>query len=465
MSKADHFPEFAAKMEQAGIKSSAIHAFRSSYAKLLAGETGLLPENTIQRVADLPRLEEISAAPDEALLTQTVVIKLNGGLGTSMGLDGPKSLLQVKDGLTFLDFIARQILFLRERHRQRLRFLLMNSFNTSAQTLEFLRHYRELGEPKDLELMQGLVPKVDAATLRPVAWPANPQLEWCPPGHGDIYPSLVGSGWLDRLLGEGVRFAFVSNADNLGASLDLKLLSYFAQSNKSFLMEVTERTEADKKGGHLARHPDGRFLLRESAQCHDADASSFQDIQRHRFFNTNNLWIRLDHLKDVLARHGGIVPLPLIKNAKTVDPRDKNSPAVFQLETAMGAAIESFQNSGAINVPRTRFAPVKNTSDLLILRSDACEVTDDWRIMLAPELNGRPPAVDLDGDQYKVLEQFEARFRAIPSLRRCTRLKVRGPVDFASGTTFVGAVEVANSAKTPKTLAAAAYEKRTVMLD
>src|SRR5262249_25577335 len=160
-----------------------------------------------------------------------------------------------------------------------------------------------------------------------------------------------------------------------------------------------------------------------------------------------------------------IVPLPLIKNAKTVDPRDKNSPAVFQLETAMGAAIESFENSGAINVPRTRFAPVKNTSDLLILRSDACEVTDDWRIMLAAELKGRRPAVDLDGDHYKVLEQFETHFRSVPSLRRCTRLKVRGPIDFADGITFAGAVDVANPAKAAKPLASGVYENRTVMLD
>ena len=460
-----HFAEFAAKMEQAGIKPSAIQAFQSSYGKLIAGETGLLPETAIQCVADLPRLDQIDTKPDESLLNQAVVIKLNGGLGTSMGLDGPKSLLQVKDGLTFLDFIARQILFLRERYKRPLRFLLMNSFNTSTQTLEFLRRYPKLGEPKDLELMQGLVPKVDAQSMRPVSWPANPQLEWCPPGHGDIYPSLVGSGLLERLLGDGVRFAFVSNADNLGASLDLRLLNYFAQSNQSFLMEVTERTEADKKGGHLARHPDGRLLLRESAQCPEADASAFQDIQRHRFFNTNNLWIRLDYLKEVLARNGGIVPLPLIKNAKTVDPRDKSSPAVFQLETAMGAAIESFENSGAINVPRTRFAPVKNTSDLLILRSDACEVTDDCRIMLAPDLNGRPPAVDLDGDHYRVLDQFEARFRAVPSLRRCARLKVRGPIDFGRGIELRGSVELTNPAKQPKPLKAGVYVDQTVMLD
>jgi len=462
MNRIDYFPEFAARMEKEGIKPAAIRAFQSSYTKLVQGQTGLIPEAKIEPVVDLPSLEQIPTKEEQSLLNQTVVIKLNGGLGTSMGLAGAKSLLEVKNGLTFLDFIARQILFLRERYGQRLRFLLMNSFNTSDETLRFLAKYPELGEPRQLELMQGLVPKVDAETLRPVSWPAHPQLEWCPPGHGDIYPSLVVSGWLDRLLADGVRFAFVSNSDNLGASLDLRLLTYFAESGKPFIMEVTERTEADKKGGHLARYHDGRFLLRESVQCPETDTASFQDIRRHRFFNTNNLWIRLDHLQKVLEQNAGIVPLPLIKNSKTVDPRDKKSPAVFQLETAMGAAIESFVNSGAVNVPRTRFAPVKTTADLLTLRSDACDVTSDWRIGLVPELGGKPPAIDLDPDYYKLVDQLDARVRSVPSLKACRRLKVRGPVDFEQGITFRGSVEVVNSGKDSRPLKPAVYEDKTI---
>jgi UDP-N-acetylglucosamine pyrophosphorylase len=340
----------------------------------------------------------------------------------------------------------------------------MNSFNTSEETLAFFGNYPILGQPRQLELMQGLVPKVDANTMKPVSWPANPQLEWCPPGHGDIYPSLVVSGWLERLLGEGVRYAFVSNSDNLGASLDVRLLTYFAQSGKPFIMEVTERTEADKKGGHLARYHDGRFLLRESVQCPEADLAQFQDIRRHRFFNTNNLWIRLDHLQEVLEQNKGIVPLPLIKNAKTVDPREKKSPAVYQLETAMGAAIESFKNSGAVNVPRTRFAPVKTTADLLTLRSDACDVTPDWRIVLAPELRGQPPAIDLDGDHYKLVDQLDALVRSVPSLKACRRLTVRGPVEFGTGITLRGNVEIVNAAKEPKALTPGVYADQAINL-
>lgn len=98
-------------------------------------------------------------------------------------------------------------------------------------------------------------------------------------------------------------------------------------------MECAQRTEADKKGGHLAlRSADGQLILRESAQCAKADEPFFQDISRHKFFNTNNLWVRLDMLKTLMDSKGGFVPLPTILNGKTVDPQQDNSTPVWQLE-------------------------------------------------------------------------------------------------------------------------------------
>lgn len=460
------FVEFEAKLLEAGVSTAAIRAFEHNYKGLSAGHTGMIPEERIQAVKELPHADALPTEelPDPALLAQVVVVKLNGGLGTSMGLDRAKSLLQVKNGSCFLDFIVRQVLHLRHKSRVPLRFLLMNSFNTSRDTLQFLRKYPELGDTHELELMQSQAPKVDAQTLRPASWPSNPSLEWCPPGHGDFYPSLLASGWLQRLLEADVKFAFVSNADNLGATLDGRLLRYFAESGKPFLMEVAERTIADRKGGHLAQRGN-RLLLRESAQCPEVDLPSFQDISRHRFFNTNNLWIRLDALKKVLAENDGLVPLPLIRNAKTVDPRDKTSPGVYQLETAMGAAIECFSNSGAIVVPRARFAPVKTTSDLLALRSDAFEVTEDWRIILQPARKGIPPAVDLDPDHYKIVDQLERSIaEGAPSLRNCLELKVRGPVNFNSKVVFRGKVSVTNQASESRRLLPGEYADQALML-
>ena len=213
--------------------------------------------------------------------------------------------------------------------------------------------------------------------------PADREKEWCPPGHGDIYTALVTSNMLELLLSEGYEYAFVSNSDNLGAELDLQILGYFAANRVPFLMEVADRTPADRKGGHLAQRPDGQLILRESAQCPPDEEAEFQDIKRYRYFNTNNLWINLRSLEHRLEEHQGVMPLPLIRNEKPVDPPNPETPRVYQLETAMGAAIAVFEGAQAMRVPRSRFAPVKKNSDLLVIMSDAYRLGEDYRLALA----------------------------------------------------------------------------------
>ena len=462
------FDAFRQKMGAAGQSGAAINSFARNFERLESSASALIPECDIEPVQDLPSLDEVVGGDAErggALLNETVLIKLNGGLGTGMGLRKAKSLLTVRDGLTFLDLIAKQVLSLRGRHRAQLPFLLMNSYATSGETLEYLERYAELGGKRELELMQSRVPKIDAASMAPAVWSEDPELEWCPPGHGDLYPSLLGTGWLDLLLARGVRYAFVSNSDNLGATLDLDLLGYFSQRNSSFLMEVTSRTEADRKGGHLAmRSSDGALLLRESAQCPEEDMESFQDVQRHRYFNTNNLWVRLDRLKEALDANGSILPLPVIQNRKHVNPRDQGSAAVYQLETAMGAAIECFENAAAIEVGRERFAPVKTTDDLLLLRSDAYEITEDFRPQLRADRGGVSPIVRLD-ENYKLVDQLEASTSlAAPSLRECSTLTVRGPIRFGKGVVIAGEVTLENTSDEVVELPGGRIENTTVKL-
>ncbi len=452
----------AEKMRAAGLSDAAIRSFCQAWKQTAGGSAGLLPECDLEPVAEIPSLAGVVAAsPDVALLDRLCVIKLNGGLGTSMGLERAKSLIPVKNGLTFLDFIARQILWLRKEHGTHgPRFLLMDSFSTSADTLAFLARYPQLGGEGGLDFLQNKVPKLAADTLEPVEWPADRDLEWCPPGHGDLYPSLLGSGWLDRLAAEGVEYLFVSNSDNLGATADPGLLAYFARSGLSFLMEVAERTASDRKGGHLARRrTDGRLVLREVAQCPQDDLEAFQDISRHRFFNTNTLWLRISDLREALDAQGGALPLPLIRNTKTVDPRDSSSPKVLQLESAMGAAIECFAKSGAVLVPRSRFAPVKTTADLLALRSDAYDVTADERLVLHPEREGIPPEVVLDDTHHKLLAGLESSFGvAAPSLLACARLEVRGPWTFAEGVVCREQAVFVNESSTPAHCTAGVYQ-------
>ena len=458
------FSLFQNKMSAAGMGDAVIKAFRRNYEALLRNETGMIPESAITPAVDILSLEGLpkTDATDHSLLAQTVVIKLNGGLGTGMGLQGPKSLLTVAGGLNFLDLIVRQTQELRRRSDHPVRLLLMNSFSTSDDTLAYLAKYRTegLADPAEMELMQNRVPKIDARTLAPALWPTDPELEWCPPGHGDLYPAMAGSGWLDRLLAEGIRYAFVSNSDNLGAVLDPVILAHFASSGAPFLMEVTRRTPSDSKGGHLAvRASDGRLLLREVAQCPEEDLSSFQDTNRHLYFNTNNLWIRLDLLKSELEKNGGVLPLPMIRNSKTVDPRDKESTPVLQLETAMGAAIECFEGATAIEVPRNRFAPVKTTADLLALRSDAYEIREDGQVALSSARKGIPPNISLSGE-YKLVEQLDQL--DTPSLIDCRSLTVRGPVRIEPGVVLRGDVTFENAGKDPLVVRPGVYADQKV---
>jgi len=434
------------KMRAEGVADAAIDTFAELYERLVAGDRGLIAESDIEPVASLPDADELADADSSEVLDQAVVLRLNGGLGTSMGLDGPKSLLEVREGLTFLDIVARQVLALREHTGARLPLVLMNSFSTREPSLERLARYDDLRvDGLALDFLQNKEPKLVEDSLEPVTWPADPSLEWAPPGHGDLYPALVSSGMLSALLEQGYRYAFVANVDNLGAVLDPRILAWMAREEIPFLMEVADRTPADRKGGHLARRAsDGGLVLREIAQTPDDDLDAFQDIARHRYFNTNNLWLDLRALDERLRAGGGVLPLPMIVNRKTVDPRDGDSTPVIQLETAMGAAIGVFEGAQALRVPRRRFAPVKTTNDLLALRSDAYVVDDAWEVALAPSRSG-PPVIDLDPAWFKRVGDFEARFAAgAPSLVECASLDVVGDVAFGAGVVVRGAVRVEN---------------------
>jgi UTP--glucose-1-phosphate uridylyltransferase len=452
---ADGLQQSVAKLRAAEVGEAAIASFADAYERLRAGEAGMLPESGLEPVEELPDAEALAddEATAQAALDRAIVLKLNGGLGTSMGMDRAKSLLEVKEGQSFLDLIARQVLELRARFAARLPLVLMNSFATREDSLTALRRHEGIASDVPPDFLQNKVPKLLAHDLTPVEWPADPGLEWAPPGHGDLFIALETSGMLDTLLEHGYRWAFVSNADNLGAVLDPRILAWVAREEVPFLMEVADRTEADRKGGHLARRAGGGFVLREIAQTPDEDAGAFQDVSRHRFFNTNSLWVDLEVLRRVLDERGGVLGLPMIVNRKTVDPADKGSPAVVQLETAMGAAIDVVEGARALRVPRSRFLPVKTTNDLLALRSDAHVLTEGARVVLA---DGRAaaPLVDLDPDFFKLIADFDARFpHGPPSLVACDRLEVVGDVTFGRDVVCRGTVVVEQGGGEPRRIA------------
>ena len=422
------------KMEKAGVDPVAIDVFAHYYRLVERGETGMVPESSIEPL-DMPALADVSV-PDEVArdaIRRTVVVKLNGGLGTSMGMDRAKSLLEVRDGLSFLDIIVRQVLALRREYDAPLPLVLMNSFRTSQDAREALAGYGDLGVPGlPLEFLQNKEPKLRVDDLTPVEWDRDPDLEWCPPGHGDIYTALRGTGLLDRLIDAGYTQVFSSNSDNLGAVPDARVAGWFAQSGAPFAIEAVRRTPSDRKGGHFAiRRSDGRIVLRETAQTPDEDKEALADLSRHRYASTNNLWFDLAAMRDELDRRDGVLGLPMIRNTKHVDPADPESPEVIQIETAMGAAIEVFEGATTIEVGRDRFVPVKTTNDLLVVRSDCYDLGEGHRLDLAA---ASIPFVDLDPTYYKLVGDFDVRFpEGVPSLRQAGSFVVHGDWTFGAG--------------------------------
>ncbi len=450
------FKAFQDRMEQAGLSSLAIRTFASYFEQVEHGATGLISSSSLSAVEELPSLESIGAYVEQGrdALSSLLVIKLNGGLGTSMGLDKAKSLLPVKEGFSFLDIICKQVLDTRKSFGSVVPLVFMNSFRTDVDTLNALEQYPEL-HTTDLPLsfVQGRVPKIETETLAPFSWETNEQLEWCPPGHGDIYTALLESGYLERAINSGYRYAFVSNSDNLGANLDLSLLGFLASKQIPFLMEVADRTAADRKGGHLARDAQGRLLLREFAQCPKEDREDFQDYKKYCFFNTNSLWIDLVALQRLLDERKGILGLPLIRNEKPGDPRDESSPRVYQLETAMGTAISCFARAQAVRVPRSRFLPVKTTNDLLELWSDRFELDKHYRLQRSPHCSTETCLIHLDPRFFKKIDDFEVRFRtATPSLLHCRELTIEGDIAFAAPVSLHEIMSLCNNDEAQKVI-------------
>jgi UTP--glucose-1-phosphate uridylyltransferase len=431
------------KMRADGQDEEAIRAFARAYERLESGESVVIPSDSLEPATAVPTLDELPAdVPIRDALERIAVVKLNGGLATTMGLRGPKSLMEARDGMSFLEVIESQLFALRERFAVELPLVLMDSEATRADTLEALGGI--LGEQRGglaRDFLQSMIPKLQASTLAPVQWPADPRLEWCPPGHGDVYGALRRSGMLRALLERGFEYAMISNADNLGSTVDPRIAAHVAASGVPFLMEVVQGTEADRKGGHVARRrSDGQLVLRESAQTPDEDVESFRDYRRWRYYNTNSLWVSLRALASLLDSSDGVLELPLIVNRKTVDPRDSSSTPVLQLESAMGAAIGLFEGAALLRVPRTRFAPVKTTDDLLVLRSDLYRMGSGMEVEPVRE---EMPYVELDPGYYKLMDDFEQRFPAgSPSLRDASRLVVKGDVTFGAGVVVRGAVTV-----------------------
>jgi len=388
------------------------------------------PKGMVIPYADLGNAPD--AATTTACLNKLVVLKLNGGLGTTMGCVGPKSAIEVHSRSSFLDLTVQQIEHLNKTHNSNVPLVLMNSFNTHAMTQKILRKYQN--HKIQIETFnQSRYPRIYKETLLPLPNDIDGSLnDWYPPGHGDVFPSLVNSGLLDKFLADGKEYLFISNVDNLGATVDLKIVKYLVDSNDEYIMEVTDKTRADIKGGTLIEY-EGKPKLLEIAQVPENKVDEFKSIKKFKIFNTNNLWVRLDAIKR-LVDSNVLNEMDIIQNHKSV-----NGVGVIQLERAAGAAMQYFQKAQGINVPRSRFLPVKSCSDLFIVQSNLYSLSNGSLVMNPARQFPTAPLVKL-GEDFNKVENYKKRFKSIPNMLELDHLTVSGDVTFGAGVTLAGTV-------------------------
>ena len=432
----------AEKMGELGYDERIIGLFLRYYEKLSSGDRGIISETQILPV-EYGSVEKFCNIPKVSATTcKTAIVKLNGGLGTSMGMDFPKSFVEVREGKRFIDLALMQQERNSDNGQVAQPLIFMNSDATFDMTDKFIAENPQMKHGNIAPaFMQHSFPKILKDTLCLAQFPENPACEFNPAGHGDVYMALFLSGILGELLKENFQFAFISNIDNTGAVFDPSIADYMAKNGISFLMEVCRRGEMDKKGGHIAKTKDGRYILREKAQVCDSEITEFENIDKYSYFNTNSIWIDLRKLSDFLEKNAGIIELPFIANEKTLDPNNKNTPKVYQIEQAMGAAISLFDNARILEVEKERFFPVKTTNDLFLLRSDRYYL-DGGKVKSFDD-NKSPCNIVLNSEFYGNLADFEKRLKnGAPKIRKCTKLIVKSDVFFDKNMEFTGEAQL-----------------------
>ncbi|KAL0396334.1 UNVERIFIED_CONTAM: UTP--glucose-1-phosphate uridylyltransferase [Sesamum calycinum] len=375
--------------------------FINLVSRYLSGEAQQVDWSKIQTPTDkvVVPYDSLAPVPEDAaqtkkLLEKLVVLKAQWRLGNYHGVYWSKT-LNAKYGCS-------------------VPLLLMNSFNTHDDTAKIIEKYAK----SNIEIHtfnQSQYPRLVMEDFTPLPCKGNTGKDaWYPPGHGDVFSSLKNSGKLDALLSKGKEYVFVANSDNLGAVVDLKILSHLIANKNEYCMEVTPKTLADVKGGTLISY-EGRVQLLEIAQVPDEHVNEFKSIEKFKIFNTNNLWINLPAIKRLVEADA--LKMEIIPN-----PKEVNGVKVLQLETAAGAAIRFFDNAIGINVPRSRFLPVKATSDLLLVQSDLYTLSDGFVTRNLARTNPENPSIEL-GPEFKKVADFLSRFKTIPSIIELDSLK------------------------------------------
>eukprot|EP00903_Cladosiphon_okamuranus_P017554 g16168.t1 len=389
------------------------------------------PPEAVVQATDIPPCPKDQALRHE-LLDKMVILKLNGGLGTSMGCTWPKSAIEVRNDLSFLDLTVRQVEYLNSMYGVDVPLVLLDSFKTHETTAKIIRKYR-MHNLTIHTFMQSCHPRIIKDTLQPMPsgpFGESPPSEWYPPGHGDVYYSLYASGLLENLINQGKEYIFISNVDNLGATVDLDMLYHIFDQEAEFAVEAIERTRADLSGGLVVGYG-GKPKVVELSTVPTERRDQF--VKKFNLFNTNNIWANLRALQRLVAKE----EMELEVNVRE---RQVNGMKTIQLETCGASAIQCFDKVMAIVVNRARYLPVKSTSDLMLVQSNLYGVRHGSLVMSADRPDGSTPLIKL-GREFTSVEDYLRRIpHGVPTITQLDHLTVAGDVMFGENVTLKGTV-------------------------
>jgi UTP--glucose-1-phosphate uridylyltransferase len=419
-----------------------LESYAKLYSKLHANPKKFSRWKSLRNPSEKKLIEYLSlSVPDkesiEGTLARLAVCKLNGGLGTSMNCQGAKSAIPVRGKKTFVDILVEQVADFNKKYQADVPLFFMNSFNTHNKTERVISKVDDA--TRILSFCQRAYPRLLADDSGFIIPKKSNNDAWYPPGHGDLYSCIFKNGYLDSLIKEGREYLFISNVDNLGATVDLKILNYIVNEDIPFLMEVTAKTTSDTKGGVLCQEKDQLKLL-EVADVPPEHLAEFCGNEKFNFFNTNNIWINLVYLKKIII--DGSLDLDLIVNRKQVKKQN-----ILQLETAVGSALNSFPDAVGINVPRSRFLAVKKTSDLLLVQSDLFSLDRGTLKMDLAVGRSKLPKIYLK-EPFNDLKEFQKRIPVPPDITELDSLELQGQVQFNGKVTLKGNVRLTSDSKT-----------------
>ncbi|XP_006359120.1 UTP--glucose-1-phosphate uridylyltransferase isoform X1 [Solanum tuberosum] len=340
------------------------------------------------------RLEPASedATETKQLLDKLVVLKFNGNLGSDMGFSGPKSALEVCNGLTCLDFVVNHIESINSKYGCNIPLLMMNTPSTHDGIMKVLEKHPNKNIhtfTQSQRQQENIEDMSESRTLNK----SSAQEKLYPSNLLEVFLSLNSSGKLEPLISQGKEYFLLLQSENLAEVVDPKILNHLIKNSIEHCVEVMPTTSGTEETSLPPQ--EGRIQSKEHVK------------------SINTMWMSMSCVERLLQRND------------------------------LGfTSSKFFDRAFAIDTPWSRYLPVERTSDLLILQSDLYTSVEGTLVRNAARANPKDPSIEL-GPEFGNVDDFRSLFKSIPSIIELDSLKVTGDVWFGTGITLKGKVSIA----------------------